>query len=136
MALLRRIRWFSISDFLPSTNKYFLSILHHQQHEVYASQQCEINSWLLLNPIVSIQTSNVGWKTKYDTVRWEWNPFIAIILFRKWIFSWTVYWSKDYCKNLRIWETIIDHIYYNKPLKLHSTDQYLDDSNILICKNQ
>ena len=36
------------------------------------------------NPIISIKTSNVGWKWKYDEVRHEWDPYIQIRLFRKW----------------------------------------------------
>ena len=129
---------FPYYDWWKVRNKIIRPHIHYNGFKTYST------GWFFglpvctsyLNPIISIQTSNVGWKTKYNMVRWEWNPFIAIILFRKWIFSWTICWSKDYCKNLRIWETILEHIYYNTPLKLDSTDQYLDDSNVLIYKNQ
>lgn len=85
-----------------------------------------------LNPIISIQTSNVGWKTKYNYVRWEWNPFIAIILFRKWIISWTIRWDNDYMHNLLTWEAIIEHNYYNKPLP--STMQWFRHDSVKTLK--
>lgn len=69
------------------------------------------------NPIFSIKFGNVGWKDKYNSPRFEWNPYFAIVIFRKWIISWTLCWSKDYLINMTNWERILSHNYYNIELK-------------------
>lgn len=74
------------------------------------------------NPIISIKTSALGWKWKYDEVRHEWDPYIQIRLFRKWdiifIFNWIE--KNDPYSNTRsmaTWEAILDYIYNKYPLE-------------------
>ena len=66
-------------------------------------------------PIISIECSNVGWKDKYDEPRWEYNPYLVVVLFRKWMFGWQIGW-KDYINNLTTWELILRHNYYNQDI--------------------
>lgn len=83
------------------------------------------------NPIISIETSNVGWKSKYDSPRWEYNPYIAIILFRKWAISWTIGW-KDYMQNLATWEAILDYNYYDRPITSQTGWLNIDGNNMIL----
>ena len=69
------------------------------------------------NPILSIKSSNVGWKDKYDSPRFEWNPYIAIVFFRKWIIHFSLCFSKDSIEDAKIWESILSYNYYNKNFK-------------------
>ena len=70
------------------------------------------------NRFLSINISNLGWKSKYNSPRHEWDPYISIVLFRKWqlliLFG---YWGKtiDGVKDLATWEAMLDYLYYNIP---------------------
>ena len=63
--------------------------------------------------------SALGWKDKYNSPRHEWDPYISIVLFRKWqlliLFG---YWGKtnDGVKDLATWEAMLDYLYYNIPI--------------------
>ena len=76
------------------------------------------------NPIFSIKTGNVGWKDKYNSPRFEWNPYFAIVIFRRWMISWTLCWSKDYVNNMTTWETILSHNYYGTDIKTFAKENY------------
>ena len=74
------------------------------------------------NPIISIKTSNVGWKWKYDEVRHEWDPYIQIRFFRKWdiifIFNWIDKKDRDStCRSMATWEAILDYLYNSKSMQ-------------------
>lgn len=73
------------------------------------------------NRILDIRLSALGWKSKYDSPRHEWNPYIAITLFRKWQIVWMlVYGDKNdphyLTKNEATWEAMLDYLYFNIPI--------------------
>lgn len=72
-----------------------------------------------LNPILDIRFESLGWKDKYDSPRHEWDPYISIVLFRKWQLLWIFNWCnpKDKYSSIRsmaTWEAILDYLYYKK----------------------
>lgn len=69
------------------------------------------------NSILCIQFSALGWKNKYNQPRFMWNPFIKIILFKKYNLLWIFYWEKDYIYNSMVWEYIIKLIYYDTTIE-------------------
>ena len=74
------------------------------------------------NPFISIKTSNVGWKWKYDEVRHEWDPYIQIRFFRKWdiifVFNWIDKKDRDStCRSMATWEAILDYLYNSKSIQ-------------------
>lgn len=94
------------------------------------------------NPIIDINTSNVGWKWKYDEVRHEWDPYIQIRLFRKWdiifIFNWIVKSDQNSnCRSMATWEAILDYLYNNKTLQecINRHIWYNKDNEITIHSN-
>ena len=76
------------------------------------------------NPILSVKSSNVGWKDKYDSPCFEYNPYIYILIFRKWAIVWTIGWNRDYVENLTTWEAILAHNYYNEDIKEFAKHHY------------
>ena len=73
------------------------------------------------NPIIDIEFSGLGWKTKYDEYRHEWDPMINIVLFRKWHIMWVFNWiNKDEdstTASMATWEAMLDYLYRHKTLK-------------------
>lgn len=73
------------------------------------------------NPIIDIGFLGLGWKTKYDDYRHEWDPMIYIVLFRKWFIIWTFNWINNdinsTTSSMATWEAILDYLYRNKTLK-------------------
>ena len=66
------------------------------------------------NPIVHFKYSSLGWKTKWDEYRHEWDPYFQIVLFRKWHFIWLFNWidKKDETtrtSSMATWEAILDY---------------------------
>lgn len=75
-----------------------------------------------LNPIIDIRFNALGWKSKYDSPRHEWDPYISIVFFRKWQLLWIFNWidKEDKYSNTRsmaTWEAMLDYLYYNKSLE-------------------
>lgn len=68
------------------------------------------------NSILDITSSAVGWKDKYNSPRHEWDPYIAITLFRKWQILWIFNWGKDSLKNISTWEALLTYLYYRRSL--------------------
>lgn len=79
------------------------------------------------NPIISINTSALGWKTKYRMFRHEWDPYIDICLFRKYHIMWVFNYAKStedrsnskeshesYTDNIYIWESMLEYLYGKK----------------------
>lgn len=65
---------------------------------------------LYINPsgkIISINMSDVQWKDKYDTPRFEENPYFIITLFNKFSFGWIWHAPSD-----EYWEQILWYLYY------------------------
>lgn len=87
-----------------------------------------------LNSIIDIRFRNLGWKDKYDSPRFEWNPYISIVFFRKYQLLWTFFYDKnDYCKNMATWEAILGMIYYNKSInEVYLDNLWFDEENKLI----
>ena len=65
---------------------------------------------------------DVGWKTKWDDVRYEYPPQFSIIAFGLSL-TFTLHCpvSKDYCHDDSYWESILTHLYLNKPRELKET---------------
>lgn len=68
------------------------------------------------NKYFDVRLSGLGWKSKYDSPRHEWDPYLCFTLFRKWqlIFIWNFrpHFSrkvKEYSTiNLATWEAILE----------------------------
>lgn len=56
--------------------------------------------------ILDISLSDVDYKYKYDTIRWEGDPSLDIILFRKIHLKWTLSWPWD-MDNDHYWEQLL-----------------------------
>ena len=75
------------------------------------------------NPIISFHTTAVGWKEKYDTPRFEWNPMVQIVFFRKYHLVWYICWNKkssnfdEVTKNQATWEALLGMLYFNQTIK-------------------
>lgn len=73
-----------------------------------------------LNRILDIRLSSLGYKTKWDEFRHEWDPYISIVLFRKWqlllVFNWINDDENSNVRSMATWEALLDHIYYNKSI--------------------
>ena len=81
-----------------------------------------------LNPIISINTSSLGWKWKYDDVRHEWDPYIYICLFRKYQFIWIFNWvdkndPDSSVRSMATWEAILEYLY-----KDHTLEQVIEEN--------
>ena len=66
------------------------------------------------NPIINFKYSPLGYKTKWDEYRHEWDPYLQIVLFRKWHFIWLFNWinTKDettQTSSMATWEAILDY---------------------------
>ena len=74
------------------------------------------------NPILSIKLKGLGWKTKWDEYRHEWDPYIQIRFFRKWDLIWVFNWidkNDEYSstRSMATWEAILGYLYEKKDLK-------------------
>lgn len=68
------------------------------------------------NRFIDIRMSALGWKTKFSSFRHEWDPYISILLFKKyhflWIFNWVDPEDKDsYTESEATWEAILEYDY-------------------------
>lgn len=73
-----------------------------------------------LNRVIDIRFKALGWKDKYNSPRHEWDPYISILLFRKYHLLWTFNWTDplDYSSSsMATWEAILDMLYYGKSLE-------------------
>lgn len=71
-----------------------------------------------LNSILDIRFSSLGWKTKYDSYRHEWDPYISIVFFRKWQLLWVFNWVNEnddfsHTRSMATWEAILDYLHNN-----------------------
>lgn len=84
------------------------------------------------NPkILSLYITDVIWKDKYNTPRFEINPKLDIILFRRWHFRLEFGFDNGGCYDMTYWETALNWIYYNKTLQ-ESVDEasgWVDSEN-------
>lgn len=74
------------------------------------------------NKVLDIRMSALGYKTKYEEYRHEWDPYISIILFNKYHFLWLFNWvdpkdSDTYTSSSATWEAIMDYLYRKIPLE-------------------
>lgn len=74
------------------------------------------------NPILSIKLKGLGWKTKWDEYRHEWDPYIQIRFFRKWDLIWIFNWvdkNDEYSstRSMATWEAILEYLYNKETLK-------------------
>ena len=68
-----------------------------------------------INPIIDIRSSSLGWKSKYDSPRHEWDPYFAITFFRKyrimWMWNYITNDSNDNVRSMATWEALLDYLY-------------------------
>ena len=74
-----------------------------------------------LNKILDIRFSSLGWKTKYDSYRHEWDPYISIVFFRKWQLLWVFNWvdkndELSYTRSMATWEALLEYLHLNIPI--------------------
>lgn len=94
-----------------------------------------------INPIIDIRSSSLGWKSKYDSPRHEWDPYIAITFFRKYRIMWM--WNyitddNDAVRSMATWEAMLDYLYFNRTIdwvKENHVWENHDKSEIRIDKN-
>ena len=75
-----------------------------------------------LNKFVDFRMSALGWKDKYNSPRHEWDPYISIVLFRKWQLIFTFNYAIlgddcSYTRDIATWEAMLDIVYNNKSLQ-------------------
>lgn len=95
------------------------------------------------NPILHIYTSSLGWKSKYEDYRHEWDPFIDICFFRKYHLIWVFNWAKKNNSDSGFisdstWEAIMDFLYKNLSIEeciKRNTLIDMDDNKITIKEN-
>lgn len=66
------------------------------------------------NRLIDLRLSAVGWKWKYERIDFEWNPYIAITLFRKW--QWSVHFNYGEDSHI-VWECMLNMVYNNDTLR-------------------
>ena len=99
-----------------------------------------------LNSILDIRFSSLGWKTKYDSYRHEWDPYISIVFFRKWQLLWIFNWIDNnddfsHTRSMATWEAILDYLHDNfsieECIKRHiwTGSKYSKDYEITILPN-
>lgn len=74
------------------------------------------------NRIIDVRLSGLGWKLKYQEVRHEWNPYLALTFFRKWQLIWVWDFTSgikllndgDSTRSMATWEAILDIIINHK----------------------
>ena len=67
------------------------------------------------NRIIDFRLSGLGWKTKYDECRHEWDPYICITFFRTWHLIWIFNWiskkdSTSGTRSMLTWEAILEYV--------------------------
>lgn len=72
------------------------------------------------NKIIDIRMSALGYKWKFDSPRHEWDPYISILLFKKyhllWLFNWVNPKDSDtHTSSMATWEAILDYLYNSVP---------------------
>lgn len=69
------------------------------------------------NSIIGFWYDGLGWKDKYDSPRFEWNPYILLKIF-KWCIRLDIVSPNNINNDEDIyWETLLDAIEYNKDFK-------------------
>lgn len=73
------------------------------------------------NPILDIRFLALGWKSKYDSPRHEWDPMISITFLRTYTLLWTFNWQTKEnmysdTSSMATWEAILDYTYFNKSI--------------------
>lgn len=73
-----------------------------------------------INPIIDIRSSSLGWKSKYDSPRHEWDPYFAITFFRKyrimWMWNYITDDSNDNVRSMATWEALLDYLYFDRTI--------------------
>lgn len=94
------------------------------------------------NRFITFRISGLGWKTKWDEYRHEWDPYIMINFFRKYNLVWVLNWinkkdSHSNTRSLATWESILDYLYRNKSIKwcIDNHVWLTKDGDITIRKN-
>ena len=94
--------------------------------------------------ILDIRLLGLGWKTKYDEVRHEWDPYLAITILRRYQIIWVWNWidvkdEHSHVRSIATWEAILDVLYSHVPAQeVESHHQWfasVDSSKIISIKN-
>ena len=93
------------------------------------------------NKFIDFHIRALGWKTKYDSFRHEYDPYIAITFFRKWQLLWTFNYvttgdKNSWVRNLATWEAMLEMTYDKKSLSyVVNNHKWGIKGEIDICKN-
>lgn len=97
--------------------------------------------WTHYQKFIDFRIRALGWKTKYDSYRHEYDPYIVITFFRKWQLLWTFNYittdDKDsWVRNLATWEAMLEMLYCNKSLPyVVNNHKWGSNGEIDICNN-
>ena len=92
---------------------------HLFTHPVF---NCPYATYKWIGNLIDISICDVGWKTKYDEIRFERNPYIWICFFRRFGFSinFYTYYKNEFNEKQpmddQYWEYLLDYIYRDNNL--------------------
>ena len=106
--------WYKVKDIFKRPKAHFIIAKDYWMYGFPASRK-------YYNLIIDISSSSLGWKTKYNSYRHEWDPYINIVFFRRfhliWLFNWIDKNDKySSTRNMATWEAILEYLYNNKSL--------------------
>lgn len=95
---------------------------HVFSHPVY---NCPYATYNTIGKILDISTVDVGWKTKYDDIRFERSPYIWVCFFKRFGFSinFHFYYKDEFNEKQQFddgyWEYLLDYLYRGNNLAKH-----------------
>jgi hypothetical protein len=78
--------------------------------------------WLEIGWPIMIHTNELGWKTKYDSVRFEWAPAFYIFFFH-WQFC--IWWNAPDGNNDKYYEMILWYLHYSDKDIVKAKDSWM-----------
>lgn len=97
------------------------------------------SSIIIYNKYLDFRMMALGWKTKYDKYEYEWSPYIALTIYRKWQLLLTFNYEKagdndSWVRNMATWEAMMDVLWHNKSI-YKAVKNHVWDGNITILRH-
>lgn len=133
--LLKAKKWIDV--WLEFNNPYyfwwpFRKYVKRPKASFYLNRKYSWFYGLPINPDKPhIYLSGLGWKTKFDMVRWEWNPYFSIYIPH--LFHFLIIWGYEnvskvkhaYIINLCCWENMLDLNYNDNISEKNILDKFI-----------